>query len=153
MIKIILYIFLILPNITYAEDLRKIIELSKSALEAQSYRLKIISENIANADSTGLTPGSEPYRRKMVVFKNRYNNDKKIKLLNVSDVIYDPSQFKKKFEPNHPAADKKGYVLYPNVSSLIESADAKEAQHSYEANLRSVEITRSMLKDTLDLLK
>ena len=135
-----------------AYDLRNIIKITGAAMQAQSSRLKVISENIANTDTVAQTPGGEPYRRQIIFFHNIYDSDIDASILQVAKVGYDYSDFKQKYEPYHPAANEEGYVRYPNVTSVIESGDAQEAKHSYEANIRSMEITKSMIRETINIL-
>jgi flagellar basal-body rod protein FlgC len=128
------------------------IETAASALKAQSERLKIIAQNIANEDSTGLTAGAAPYRRKLVLFKRKKGLDKVERIVTLKPVP-DKKDFKKRYDPTHPASDQAGYVLYPNVDKTIEFVDAKEAQRSYEANLNTIEISKSMMARTMEILK
>ena len=128
-------------------------DIAISAMKAQSTRLKTISENIANAESVGANPGDDPYARRVVSFKNVLDEETGANLVKVDEVIEDNSEFGMKYEPNHPAANKQGYVKTPNVNPLIEMMDMKEAQRSYEANLNVVKISRDMKAQTLDLLK
>jgi flagellar basal-body rod protein FlgC len=113
----------------------------------------VVAENIANADSTGLTPGSEPYRRKTITFKNVLDREMGIEKVTVSSYGVDSTPFQKKYMPGHPAADAQGYVLYPNVEPVVEMVDMQEAQRAYEANVNVIDVTRSMISQTLSLLK
>ncbi|ESQ80075.1 flagellar basal body rod protein FlgC [Asticcacaulis sp. YBE204] len=122
-----------------------------SALRAQQARMRIIAENIANADSTGQTPGSTPYRRQIPVFEaSKIDGATGVKLASVKP---DQSDFQMDYDPSHPAADANGYVKRPNVNSLIETMDMRDAQRAYEANLNVIETARSMEQKTLDILK
>jgi flagellar basal-body rod protein FlgC len=122
-----------------------------TALRAQQSRMRVIAENIANAQSTALQPGGEPYRRRVPVFQAReINGATGVALAEVRD---DPSDFRLEYDPQHPAANAEGYVLRPNVNTLIESMDMREAQRAYEANLNVIETARAMEQRTLDLLK
>jgi flagellar basal-body rod protein FlgC len=122
-----------------------------TALRAQQSRMRIIAENIANAESTALQPGGEPYRRRVPVFQAReLDGATGVALTQVRD---DPSDFRLEYDPQHPAANAEGYVLRPNVNTLIESMDMREAQRAYEANLNVIETARAMEQRTLDLLK
>ena len=116
-------------------------------------RLKVISENIANADSISPVQGGDPYRRKIVTFQNVLDRKLGADLVRVKGVELDKSEFKKNYNPGHPAADKNGYVSLPNVNPLIEMMDMREAQRSYEANLRIISVSKSMLTRTIDLLR
>jgi flagellar basal-body rod protein FlgC len=122
-----------------------------SALRAQQGRMRVIAENIANANSTARTPGGDPYRRQVPVFKpTRIDGAEGVQMLRVED---DTSDFKTEYDPGNPAADDKGYVKLPNVNSLVEALDMKEAQRAYEANLNVIETARSMQSRTLDMLR
>ena len=108
--------------------------------------MRVIAENLANADSAGKTPGEEPYRRKIPTFKAVMDNEVgATKVVEIGRLAYDMCDFNSRYEPGHPAADATGYVRYPNVNSLIETMDMREAQRTYEANLNVVTVTRQML--------
>lgn len=124
-----------------------------SGLAAQNARLRIIAQNIANAQSTGSSPTEDPYRRQTVTFKNVLDREMGVELVEVNKYGVDRSDFPVRYMPQHPAADANGMVRFPNVSPLIETADLKEAQRSYEANLSVVETTRSMMTRTLELMR
>ena len=134
-------------------DLMSAMSAASSGLRAQTVRIKLSAENIANANSTGDTPGADPYRRKEAVFKSYMDREAATERVKVSGVRYDNSAFRLKFDPSHPAADENGMVKLPNVSSLTEMTDLREAQRAYEANLNVVEASRSMLLSAVDLLK
>jgi flagellar basal-body rod protein FlgC len=123
-----------------------------SALKAQQLRMRVIAENIANADSTSTAGGGEPYRRQMAVFQPT-NVDGGGEGVRVARVQSDQNPFKREYNPSHPAADAKGYVQMPNVNPLVEALDMKEAQRAYEANLNVIETQRSMQSRTLDLIR
>lgn len=135
------------------DDLLKTFQISASGLKAQSTRLRIISENVANADSLPRQLGDEPYRRKLVTFRNELDRRIGLDTVRVDKIRPDDSEFKKQFNPNHPAADADGYVLTPNVNTLIEMSDMREAQRSYEANLNVIKTSKAMLTSTIDILK
>lgn len=122
--------------------------IASAGLQAQGERLRVVAENIANADSTGRTPGELPYRRKMVVFGDVLNKELGIDTVQVVKRTYDMSDFQKKYDPTHPAADAQGYVLRPNVNPILELVDMREARRAYEANLAVVETTRAMEQHT-----
>src|SRR3982750_1866643 len=122
-----------------------------SALRAQQARMRIIAENLANADSTSKTPGGDPYRRQAPVFE--LTNVAGAKGVKMARVQADQTEFRQEYEPGNPSADAKGYVKLPNVNSLVEALDMREAQRAYEANLNVIETTRAMQMRTLDLLK
>ena len=134
-------------------DFLKSMAIAASGLRTQQGRMRVISENIANADSTAQTAGGDPYRRKTVTFKNELDRQSGLDLVKVSKVGLDPSEFTRKYDPSSPAADNQGYVKLPNVNALIEMNDMREAQRSYEANLKVVEVARGMLQRTIDILR
>lgn len=124
-----------------------------SALSAQSIRMKVISENIANAQSTGKTPGADPYRRKTVSFSNVLDETRGASMVQVDQTGTDKTAFKIEHIPGHPAADAQGNVKLPNVDMIVEMADMKEALHSYDANLQVIRQGREMLSGLVDLLR
>jgi flagellar basal-body rod protein FlgC len=134
-------------------DFLKSLNIAASGLRAQAGRMRIISENIANADSTGQSPGADPYRRKVPTFSAQLDRALDANVVSLGRVRPDTSDFRVKYEPGHPAADANGYVKYPNVNSLVEMTDMRDAQRSYEANLNIVTATRRMIERTLDILK
>ena len=134
-------------------ELLKSLDISASGMKAQGTRLRVISENVANAGSTALTPEGEPYRRKLVTFGSELNRELGVNLVEVKRVSRDQSEFRSRYEPSHPAADPSGYVSTSNVNSVIEMADMREAQRSYEANLKVMQATRRMLQQTIELLR
>jgi len=129
------------------------LKVAASGLEAQSTRLRVVSENIANARSTGETPGSDPYRRKTVSFASELDRLTGTALVGVKSVGLDRSEFKFEYDPGNPAADPDGYVKMPNVQPLVEMADMREANRSYEANLQVIKQTRELLNLTIDLMR
>lgn len=135
------------------DDLLKTLRISGAGMKAQGTRLRVISENIANADSLPTGPGKLPYRRQTVIFKNELDKSVGLDTVRVKKIDTDSSEFKKSFDPNHPAADADGYVLVPNVNRLVEMMDMKEAQRSYEANLSVIRSSKSMLQGTIDILR
>ena len=124
-----------------------------SALRAQQSRMRVIAENIANAESTAQRTGGNPYRRKIPTFRSEMDRALEAQTIAMGKVRQDPSEFRTKYEPGHPAADANGYVKYPNVNSLVEMTDMREAQRSYEANLNVIGATRRMIQKTIDLLR
>ena len=122
-----------------------------SALKAQQSRMRVIAENIANAESTATTAGGQPYRRQLPVFQAREIDGATGVAL--AQVRPDMSDFRTEYDPSHPAANAEGYVTRPNVDTLIEAMDMREAQRAYEANLNVIETARAMETRTLDLLK
>ena len=134
-------------------DLYKAMTVSAAGMKAQGTRLKVIAENLANANTTAETPGDMPYRRKVVTFQNMLDRQAGVDTVRVSKVDVDKSNFQRKYDPSHPSADSEGYVLLPNVSTLVEAMDMREAQRSYEANLSAVDSARQMLMRTIDILR
>ena len=134
-------------------DISKAIAISASGMDAQTARLRVIAENLANQDSTGSTPGAEPYRRKTITFEDRLDKEMGVDTVRVKKVGVDKSDLPKRYDPSHPAADAEGYVRTPNVNSFVEIMDMREAQRGYSANLNVMEVTRTMLTRTIDLLK
>ena len=134
-------------------DLMESLMISAAGMRVQGERLRVISENIANVDSVSEVPGGDPYRRKTITFQNALDREFGTNLVKVKKVGLDPSEFTRKYDPSNPAADKAGYVKLPNVNALIEMNDMREAQRSYEANLKVIEVSRGMLQRTIDLLR
>jgi flagellar basal-body rod protein FlgC len=134
-------------------DLFKTLGIASSGMKAQSGRMKVISENIANESSTAARPGGEPYRRKVTTFKRMFDREIGAESVALGRVSKDQSPFRTRFEPGHPAADQNGMVRLPNVNSLVETMDLREAQRSYEANLNIVTATRRMIARTIDILR
>jgi flagellar basal-body rod protein FlgC len=134
-------------------DFFKTLAIAASGLRAQSGRMRIISENIANADSVPSSPGADPYRRKIPTFESEFDRALDVNLVELGKVQTDTSPFRLKHEPGHPAADADGNVKYPNVNSLLEMTDMREAQRSYEANINVITATRRMIQRTIDILK
>jgi len=134
-------------------DFLKSMAIAASGLKAQSGRMRVIAENIANADSTAQRLGADPYRRKIPTFRSEVNRSLEAQTIAMGKVRTDQTDFRTKYEPGHPAADANGYVKYPNVNSMVEMTDMREAQRSYEANLNVIGATRRMIQRTIDLLK
>lgn len=135
------------------DEFNKAAEIAISGMKAQAERLRVISENLANADSLPTAPDQMPYRRKILTFRNVLDKEIGADVVQVAKVDVDRSQFQKKYDPEHPGADSSGYVLAPNVNPLVEMMDMREAQRSYEANLDVVNTTKSMLMTTVNLLR
>lgn len=134
-------------------DLESSIGVSASGLRAQSLRMRVIAENLANADSVATQAGGDPYRRRVATFKSQVDRASGATRVEVRSIEGDKSDFKRIYAPGNPAANAEGYVMRPNVSSLIETADMKAAQRAYEANLNAIESARGMTMRTIDLLK
>jgi flagellar basal-body rod protein FlgC len=129
------------------------LKVAASGLGAQSERLRVVSENLANAQSTGSTPGADPYRRKTITFAAELDRASGGSMVNVSDISQDPAEFPVEFQPGNEAADESGYVKMPNVNLLVEMADISEANRSYEANLQVVKQARDLISMTIDLMR
>ncbi|MEC8179821.1 MAG: flagellar basal body rod protein FlgC [Pseudomonadota bacterium] len=129
------------------------IGVSAAGLRAQTLRMRVIAENLANANSVSDTPGGDPYRRKVPTFRAALDRTSGATTVEITGIQADQSDFTRVHQPGNPAADADGYVKMPNVNSLIESADMKSAQRSYEANLNAIEAARSLTMRTIDLLK
>lgn len=134
-------------------DLNNSVQVSASGLRAESLRMRIIAENLANAHSVAQTAGGQPYRRKMVNFSAAVDRVSGATNVQVKGIAADKSDFQKVYQPGNPAADARGYVLMPNVNMLLETADMKAAQRSYEANLNAISAARTLTARTIDLLK
>lgn len=134
-------------------DFLKSIAIAASGLRAQAGRMRVISENIANADSTAPRAGADPYRRKIPTFRSEVDRALEASVVGLGRTQTEPTDFRSKYEPGHPSADANGYVKYPNVNPLIEMTDMREAQRSYEANLNVISATRRMLQRTIDILR
>jgi flagellar basal-body rod protein FlgC len=134
-------------------DFMKSLAVASSGLRAQIGRMRVISENIANADSVAQTPGGDPYRRRVVTFSAELDRTLGANVVQIGPVETDNSDFLVKHEPGNPAANAQGDVKYPNVNSLVEMTDLRDAQRSYEANLNVISATKRMLQRTIDILK
>lgn len=135
------------------DPLLSVMRTAASGLQSQSARLKVVSENLANAESAGNTPGADPYRRKMVTFEQSLDEVTGASLVQVNRVVRDMEPIQTEFQPGHPAADAAGYVRLPNVNMMVEMADMREASRSYEANLQMIRQAREMTSMMVDLLK
>jgi len=136
-----------------ANDLESALTIAASGMRAQGFRLKIVAQNIANASSTADKTGGGPYRRKIVTFANVLDRELNAKLVEIKKVKEDTSQFNLVYDPNHPSANKDGFVEMPNVNSLVEMMDMREAQRSYEANLNMIESSKNLMSKTIGLLR
>ncbi|MBI1985212.1 MAG: flagellar basal body rod protein FlgC [Rhodospirillales bacterium] len=135
------------------DDIIKTMRISSAGMRVQGERLRVISQNIANADALPQDATGKPYRRQVVTFKNELDKSLGLKTVRVNKVQPDKSDFGKRYEPSHPAADPDGYVQTPNVNTLIEMTDMREAQRSYEANLNAIKASKAMLNLTIDVLR
>ena len=134
-------------------NLDRALAVSAAGMSAQTARLRVVAENIANRDSTGQAPGADPYRRRTVSFTTQLDRVAGEQRVVARPPGTDPSPFPQRFDPHHPAADADGYVKLPNVNSLVEVMDMREAQRSFSANLSVLETTRGMLMRTIELLR
>ena len=134
-------------------ELDKALNIAASGMNAQTTRLRVIAENMANQDTTGSKPGADPYRRRTVTFENRLDRQLGADTVQVKKVGQDSSDFPLKYDPSNPAANAQGYVKMPNVNGLVEVMDMREAERSYNANLAVMQASRSMLSRTIELLK
>jgi len=136
------------------DDLTAALQISASGMRAQSGRIRIVAENLANANSTASTADTDPYRRQVPVFSSYIDRDVGgANLVGINRVALDPTAFSLKYDPSHPAADDQGYIKLPNVNPLIEMMDLREAQRSYEANLGALDSVRTMAAATLRILE
>ena len=134
-------------------DLDRALRISAAGMQAQSARLRVVAENLANRDSTGQTPGADPYRRKTITFRNRMDRELGTATVQVGHIGTAAGDIPQRYDPSHPAADPRGYVRMPNVDSMMETMDMREAQRSYAANLQVLEVTRGMLTRTIEALR
>jgi flagellar basal-body rod protein FlgC len=134
-------------------ELNKALSISASGMDAQTTRLRVIAENLANENTTGSSPGADAFRRKTVTFDNRMDQAVGAELVNVSKIGQEMSDLPLRYDPSNPAANADGYVKVPNVNSFVEMMDMRDAERSYQANLAVMQTTRSMLSRAIDLLK
>jgi len=134
-------------------DLSTAMTISARGMDAQTERLQVIAENLANQNTTGSSPGADPYRRKTITFQNTLDQTLGAATVNVKSIGTDPSDFQTRYDPSNPAANTEGYVKLPNVNSFVEVMDMREAERSYSANLNAMEATRTMLTRTVEMLK
>lgn len=133
-------------------DLAASMAIAASGMRAQSNRMRTISENIANENSTSPVAGGDPYRRQVPTMQSEFDRELGATIVKPGKPVVDMSDFREQYDPGNPAADKRGYVKLPNVNPLVEIMDMKEAQRSYEADLTVMDATKSMLSRTVDLL-
>ena len=134
-------------------DLTKSMTICAAGMEAQTLRLRVIAENLANQSTTGSAPGADPYRRKTIAFENQLDRATGLETVKVKEIGTDKGELPRRYEPGNPAADAQGYVKLPNVDSFIEMMDMREAERTYNANLAAMQASRSMLNRTIELLK
>lgn len=135
------------------DPLQATMRIAASGLQAQSDRVRVASENLANAEATGQTPGADPYARKLISFESQFDEALGADLVQVGGVDRDRAPFRLEHDPGHPAADARGFVKRPNVNVLVEMADVREANRSYQANLQVVRQVREMVAMTIDLMR
>lgn len=129
------------------------LDIASSGMFAQNERLKVIAQNIANSNSVATEPGGEPYQRKTITFQSVLDRKMGVEMVEVDEVGLDQSAFPKSYNPSHPAADEEGYVLTPNVNTLVEMTDMREARAAYQANISVIEVTKTLVGRTLELLR
>lgn len=134
-------------------DLTEAIAIASSGMQAQSARLTVVAQNLANQETTGATPGSDPYRRKTISFADVLDPSTGVDLVQVKQVGEDKSAFPLRYDPTNPAANAAGYVKVPNVNTFIEMTDMRDAEQSYSANLQVLSVSRSMLTRVIGMLK
>jgi flagellar basal-body rod protein FlgC len=134
-------------------DMTKALEISAHGMDVQSTRLRVIAENLANQDTTGSDPRTDPYRRKTVTFADKVDRALGIPVVTVKQIGTDRSEFQRRYDPSHPAADPQGYVRTPNINPFVEMMDLRQAQRTYTANLSVMQVARGMLTRTIELLK
>jgi flagellar basal-body rod protein FlgC len=136
-----------------SDPIEAAIQVATSGLEAQSARLRVSAENLANANSTSSVPGGDPYTRKTITFEDEMDRTAGIDLVHVKDIGTDTAPFKIEYDPSNPAADERGFVKMPNVNIMTEMADMREANRSYTANLEVIKQSRQLYIMTVDLLR
>jgi flagellar basal-body rod protein FlgC len=141
------------PPITSQGPFSQAMQTAASGMRAESIRLRIVSENLANANSTAKTPGGAPYQRKTITFSEALDKATGAAVVEADKIGVDQSPFRTEYNPGHPAADANGFVSLPNVNELVEVADMREAERSYEANLAVLGQARAMISKTIDILK
>jgi len=134
-------------------DISSGMQIAATGLEAQSGRIRVLAENLANAESTSNLPGGDPYRRQVPVFNSILDRAINAQTVSLASIEGDPAPFTLEFDPGHPAADEQGYVKLPNVNPLVEMMDLRDAQRSYEANLGALDLMRAMATATLQILE
>ena len=135
------------------DPLKVTLRIAGSGLEAQSLRMRVVAENMANAESTGNSPGADPYQRKVISFAEALDEASGARLVKIEQISSDVAPFRVEHDPSHPAADENGFVKLPNVNTLIELADMREANRSYTANLQVIRQAREMITMTIDMLR
>lgn len=134
-------------------DIATALAISSRGMQAQTERLRVIAQNLANANTTGSTPGADPYRRRLTVFDTVLDRATGVEDVAVKRIVPDSTPFAEKYDPGNPAADARGYVRQPNVNSLVELMDMREAERSFAANLTVMQSSRAMLTRVIELLR
>ncbi len=134
-------------------DITKALDISARGMDVQTTRLRVIAENLANQDTTGSDPRTQPYRRKTITFASEVDRALGVPLVKVKKIGVDNSDLPRRYDPSHPAADAQGYVSLPNVNPFVEMMDMRSAQRSYNANLSVMQVARGMLSRAIELLK
>jgi flagellar basal-body rod protein FlgC len=134
-------------------DLSTVLKISAAGLSAQQTRMRVVAENIGSADTTASKPGEEPYKRKMVAFRSVLDREMGGRVVKADRIVTDKAEPRLRYDPSNPAADEKGYVKQPNINTMIEAMDMRQAQRSYEANLSVIEIAKNMISRTIDILR
>jgi flagellar basal-body rod protein FlgC len=134
-------------------DLMDSIHISAAGMRAQSTRLRVVSQNVANAEAIGTRDGKDPYRRQTISFKDTLDKETGLTMVTANKIAPDKSAFDRRYEPSNPQADDQGYVNYPNVNPVMEMMDMREAKRGYESNLNVIEASKSMLNQSIALLK
>lgn len=134
-------------------DLQTALTISARGMTVQTSRLRVIAENLANQDTTGTSPQTQPYRRKTITFANAMDRSVGVETVRVKKIGRDMGDLPLRFDPSHPAADERGYLRVPNVNSFVEVMDMKEAERSYSANLNVLQVSRSMLTRAIEMLR
>lgn len=134
-------------------DLTDSMKISAAGMKVQGVRVRVISENMANADSLAQSPGTDPYRRQVVSFQNVMDRELGLKTVQIKKIGKDSSEFGDRYDPGHPAANDEGYIKTTNVNGLVEMMDLRQAQRSYEANLNAITMSKTMLQRTVDMLR
>jgi len=134
-------------------DFLKTLMITSAGLKVQSGRMRVIAENLANADSVATTPGKDPYQRKIPTVQSKFDAELGAQMVSLGKIARDKSDFEMRYEPGNPAADPSGMVKYPNVQPMVEMVDMRSAQRTYEANLNVVSATRAMIQKTVDILR
>ncbi len=134
-------------------DMKDAMEVAASGMRAQSERLRVVSENLANANATADHPDDLPYRRQVVTFENALDEASGLNKVKIDEVERDKSDFSREYQPGHPAANDQGYVLKPNVDTVIELNDMRQSHRSYNANLNVIQTSKKMMTQTLSLLR